>query len=213
MKAQPQVDDRERSLIARVCAGEKELFYELVRPHERRVYLAALSVLGNEADAEEVAQEAVLKALAHLAQFRSQAKFSTWLVQITINEARMRRRKDRRHLYDSIDAEHTGEEGDYTPRDFADWREIPAEALERKELVEALNRAIKALKPAYREVLVLRDVQGLSTVEASRVLGVSEANVRTRLLRARLMMRDHLAPGFDGAWSTGHKGWKQVRPW
>src|SRR6476620_6563760 len=91
----------DEELIRRIQAGEKELFYELVQPYERSVYLAALGILGNEADAEESAQEGVLKALSHLSQFRAEAKFSTWLIQIAINEARMRRRRDRKPLYDS----------------------------------------------------------------------------------------------------------------
>src|SRR5690242_7574715 len=98
-----QPEPREAQLIGRVLAGDHEAFYELVRPYERAIYFAAMGVLDNAADAEEVAQEAVLKAFNNLSKFRGEAKFSTWLVQITINEARMRFRKDRRHLYDSLD--------------------------------------------------------------------------------------------------------------
>src|SRR4051812_1044303 len=108
----------ELALIERVCAGEKQFFYELVQPHERAVYRAAFAILRNEHDAEDVAQEAMLKALAHLPSFRKEAKFSTWLIQITINEARMRLRKDRRNLYESIDEGAENAEGDYKPRDI-----------------------------------------------------------------------------------------------
>jgi RNA polymerase sigma-70 factor (ECF subfamily) len=205
--------DAESALIERVLAGEGECFYELIKPYERALYVAAQSVMQNEADAEDVAQEAVLKAFANLAEFRRESKFSTWLIQITINEARMRRRKNRPHLYDSLDEPQRGEEGDYMPRDFADWREIPSEALERKEVREALERAITALDPKYREVLMLRDVQQLSIAETAQALAISEANVKTRLLRARLQVRDALAPGVDGAWSAGENSWKKVRPW
>jgi len=204
---------REQGLIARVCAGEKELFYELVQPYERPVYLAAFSILQNEADAEDAAQEAVLKALANLTNFRGEAKFSTWLIQITINEARMRLRKNRPQLYESIDEQQTDDEGEYFPRDYADWREIPSEALQRKELRDALERAIASLKPRYREVFVLRDVQNVNIAETAKILGITEASVKTRLLRARLMMRDALAPGYDGAWQIGDGSWKKVRPW
>jgi RNA polymerase sigma-70 factor (ECF subfamily) len=200
-------------LVRRACEGDKDAFYCLVRPCERAIYVAAVSILNNPADAEEVAQEAVLKAFTHLAGFRAEAKFSTWLIQITINEARLRLRKDRRHLYDSLDERRTDAEGDYDPKDFADWREIPSEELKRAELRNALQRAMATLAPKYREVLILRDVQSLSTQETAEILGISEGNVKTRLLRARLQMRDALAPGIDGTWSAGKPEYKKVRPW
>src|SRR5690349_17223537 len=190
----------ETDLIRRVLGGEKEVFYQLIRPYERAVFLAAQTILQNEADAEECAQEAVVKAFTCLKNFRQESKFSTWLIQIAINEAKMRLRKDRRHLYDSIEDPGDNDEGDYTPRDFADWREIPSEELQRKELRQALERAISSLAPKYREVFVLRDVQDLSIAETAEALGISIASVKTRLLRARLMLRDALAPGIDGGW-------------
>jgi len=200
-------------LLRRACEGDQDAFYCLVRPCERAIFVAAVSILNNPADAEEVAQEAVLKAFTHLAGFRAEAKFSTWLIQITINEARLRLRKDRRHLYDSLDERRSDAEGDYDPKDFADWREIPSEELKRAELRNALQRAMATLAPKYREVLILRDVQSLSTQETAEILGISEGNVKTRLLRARLQMRDALAPGIDGTWSAGKPEYKKVRPW
>jgi RNA polymerase sigma-70 factor, ECF subfamily len=213
MKQASRTPEYELVLMARVCAGEKHLFYELIQPYERSVYIAAQSVLQNEADAEEVAQEAFLKALAHLASFRKESKFSTWLIQIAINEARMKRRKDRKGLYESIDQQHTDDEGDYFPRDFADWREIPSETLQRNELRQALQKALASLDEKYREVFVMRDIQNVSIAETAQALGITEASVKTRLLRARLQMRDALAPGFDGAWKVGDGSWKKVRPW
>ena len=207
------MDSNEAELIRRVSSGEKEAFYQLVKPYERAVYMAAMSVLNNQADAEEVAQEAVLKAFSNLARFRGESKFSTWLVRITINEARLKLRKDRRHLYASLDEPQSDEEGDYAPKDYADWREVPSEALERKELRDALKRAVAALPEKYREVLVLRDIQHLSIEETAQALGISTGNVKTRLLRARLQMRDALAPGFDGSWVTGKEEYEKVRPW
>lgn len=207
------VDANEADLIRRVCAGEKEAFYALVQPHEKAVYTAAMSILNNQADAEEVAQEAVLKAFSNLSRFRGEAKFSTWLVQITINEARLKRRKDRRHLYESVDEPKSDDEGDYFPKDFADWREIPSETAQRNELRDALKRAVAELPQKYREVLILRDIQHLSIEETAQVLGISTGNVKTRLLRARLQMRDALAPGFDGSWVTGKQEYEKVRPW
>ena len=149
-----QSNDREAALIQRVCRGEYEAFYELLRPYERAIYFAAMGVLSNPADAEEVSQETVLTAFRALPNFRFEAKFSTWIIQIAINESHMKVRKDRRHLYEAIKPEREDEEGDHRPEDFADWREIPSEELQRKELREALRWAMAALAPKYREVLI-----------------------------------------------------------
>jgi RNA polymerase sigma-70 factor, ECF subfamily len=191
----------ELALVRRVQAGDTNAFYDLIRPYERAVFLAAWGLVKNDADAEDVAQEAVLKAFKGLTNFRGDAKFSTWLIQIAINEARMKLRKDRRHLYESIEEGQQGDDGDYMPMDIADWREIPSEALERKEVRDALNNALNSLSDKYRTVLILRDAQQLSIAETAQALGISEANVKTRLSRARLQLRDALAPGFDGAWN------------
>lgn len=209
--AQPVLE--QDALLRRAMDGDAQAFCDLVRPHEKSIYFAAKSLLNNEADAEEVAQEAILKAFKALPKFRAESKFSTWIIQITINEAKMRLRKDRRHLYESLDSARENEEGDYIPRDFADWREIPSEALQQKQLREALTKALDSLAPKYRQVLVLRDVQQLSIKETAEILGISEANVKTRLLRARLQMRDALAPGIDGSWTTGRQEYEKVRPW
>jgi RNA polymerase sigma-70 factor (ECF subfamily) len=209
---QLRIEVTESELIRRVCDGDKEAFYQLMRPYERAIFVAARSVLENDTDAEEAAQEAVLKAFTHLVSFRGECKFSTWLIQITINESRMKLRKEHRHLYESIDEQRSNEEGDYWPKDYADWHEIPSEALERKELRQALRKAMNSLAPKYREVFVLRDVQHLSVSETAEALGLSQENVRTRLLRARLQMRDALAPGIDGGWSRGRE-YEKVRPW
>ena len=191
-----RASDRDVALIRQVLAGSCETFYELVQPYLKAVFVAAFSILRNEADAEEVAQEAILKAFKALAGFRQEAKFSTWLIQIAINEAKMKLRKDRRHLYKSIDEGQRMDDGDYVPNDFADWREIPSESLERKELRQALAKALDQLPEKHRSVLILRDVQHLSIAETAQVLGLSEPNVKTRLSRARLQMRDVLAPDF-----------------
>ena len=205
--------ESEAELLARVRAGEPDAFYELVRPCERGIYLTALSIVNNEADAEEVVQEAILKAFKAIGSFRAEAKFSTWMIQITMNEARMKLRKDRRHLYESLDHPKKGEDdGDYVPRDFADWREIPSEALENARLREGLKKALASLSEKYRQVLILRDIEHLNIAETAKLVGISESAVKTRLLRARLMMRDALAPGFDGAWKKGRQ-YEKVRPW
>jgi RNA polymerase sigma-70 factor (ECF subfamily) len=200
----------ESQLVERVLAGDHAAFYDLLRPYERMVFLSAMSVLNNEADAEEVSQEAILKAFKNLASFRREAKFSTWLVQITFNEARMRLRKYRAGQYDSIDAGVGTDEGEYIPVDFADWREIPSEALGRQELRHTLERALKSLPPIYRQIITLRDIEEMNTAETAEVLGITEASVKTRLSRARLMLRDALAPGYDGNWTAGGE-YKKVR--
>lgn len=192
--------ERESDLIRRIVNGDTELFYELIKPYERAVFLSAVSILGNHADAEEVAQEAILKAYRNLATFRQESKFSTWLIQIAINEARLRLRKDRRHLYDSIEGGLQNEDGDYIPTEFADWRPIPSEALQHRELRESLQSALDSLQEKYRTVLILRDVQQLSIAETAQLLGLTEENVKTRTSRARLQMRDRLAV------------WKSSRP-
>ena len=202
----------ETDLIQRICDGESELFTELVRPYQRMVYTTAVSILRNDHDAEEIAQEALFKAFKNLRQFRGECKFSTWITQITMNEARLRLRRQKRAAEESIDCGIDNEEGDYIPVDFADWREIPSEALQRKELRAVLQNAIASLKAIYRDVLILRDVQHLNVAETARILGISEPSVKTRLLRARFQVRDMLAPGFDGYWNMNSNSYKRVRP-
>src|SRR5215475_9709979 len=107
----------EETLIRRIREGEHELFYELIRPYERRVYSAAFAILRNEADAEDAAQEALLKAFKHIRQFRAEARFSTWLIQIAVNEARMRLRRERAGMIEPIDHQ-ASKATDYTPREF-----------------------------------------------------------------------------------------------
>jgi len=185
---------RDAELIARILSGERELFHELVRPYEKSVYFAAFSILQNEQDAEDAAQETVLKALKNLRNFRAESKFSTWLVSIAINEARARLRHARVLKFESVDESPPDEDGGFTPSVISDWREVPLEALERKELRELLQQAIAGLPEIYREVLLLRDVEEFSIAESAAALGVSEGVVKTRLLRARLMMQKVLAP-------------------
>jgi RNA polymerase sigma-70 factor (ECF subfamily) len=205
-------ETREHELIRRIQSGEPEKFYELVRPFERRVYAAAFAILRNEADAEDAAQEAMLKAFANLRQFRGEARFSTWLIQIAVNEARMGRRKDHANLIEPI-GEREDAEGVYTPREFADWHEVPSEALERREVRDLLLEALAALGSKYREVFVLRDVEHQSIQEVSETLGISTASVKTRLLRARLMLRDLLAPKLSGGWFSRLGFQKGTKPW
>jgi len=207
---------REQDLILSVQGGQKELFYELVRPYEKRVYAAALAILHNEQDAEDVVQEAMLKAFAKIGQFRAEARFSTWLIQITVNEALMRRRRGRIVVMEGIDDHRLGQgdsDRDYAPRDFADWREIPSETLERKEVRQRLAQALSSLDRKYREVFVLRDMEHLNIQETADALGISVASVKTRLLRARLMLRDMLAAGWEQGWFSRLPFEKGNKPW
>ncbi len=183
----------EASLLRRIRNGESDLFCELVKNCQRAIYTAAFSILRDAADAEEVCQEAILKAWAGLSRFRMQSKFSTWLVQITMNEARMRLRKDKKHRFRSIDGSVETGRGIYVPEQLIEWRRIPSKELERKRVREALVRAFESLPQKYREIFVLRDVQGLTIRQTAKLVGITENAVKTRLLRARLRMRDMLS--------------------
>jgi RNA polymerase sigma-70 factor (ECF subfamily) len=192
---------RDAELIARVLAGERELFHDLIRPYEKTLYYAAFSLLRNPADAEDAVQEAILKAYKALSNFRSESKFSTWLATIVLNEARGRLRHDRVVNFESIDDTPEREE-EVTPAVIADWREVPSESLERKEVRELIQQAIGGLPEIYRVVFICRDVQDLSIAETAKVLGIAEGLVKVRLLRARLMMQKTLAPKLQ----TGSRG-------
>jgi RNA polymerase sigma-70 factor (ECF subfamily) len=204
--------EHEAALIGRIQGGERELFYELIRPYERRVFVIVFSILRNEQDAEDAAQDAFLKAFKYLAQFRSESRFSTWLIQVAMNEARLRLRKSHLEIMRPI-VDQENEDGTYTPRDFTDWREIPSEALERKEIRERLVAALGSLAQKYREVFVLRDVEHMSIEDTALALGISAGAVKTRLLRARLMLRDLLSPGLEGIWTSHSQIPKGVKPW
>jgi RNA polymerase sigma-70 factor, ECF subfamily len=191
------VDRDEAALVRCIREGQKTLFHELIRPYERGIYLVAFSILYSQADAEEVAQEALLKAFVHLDELRKEDKFKSWLFLIVMNEARMRRRKNHQHLFEALDdeANETGD-GMFMPRQFADWRDVPSEALEKKEIRTAVQKALNRLPTRYQETFILRDLQHLSAAETGKVLGLSTPAVKTQLHRARLQMREQLAPLF-----------------
>jgi RNA polymerase sigma-70 factor (ECF subfamily) len=153
----------------------------------------ALSFVKNEMEAEDVAQEAVLKAFRNLANFHGKSKFSTWLISITLNEARTRLRRQNTVRMESLD-EPPEEGGKVSPALLRDWREIPSEVLERCEVRALLQKAIEELSPIYREVLVLRDIEELSTDETAGMLAISISSVKVRLHRARIMLQKELAP-------------------
>ena len=186
-------DRDEAQMIASILAGDTQQYHELIRPYERSVYKMALSFMKNESDAEDVAQEAFLKAFRKLADFRGQAKFSTWLISITLNEARGRLRRQSAVPMESLD-QTTEEGGHISPALLRDWREVPSEALERKEIRAILVEAIENLSPLYREVLLLRDVEEFSIEETAAALTITAGTVKVRLHRARMMMQKELAP-------------------
>ncbi len=187
--AAAQKREKENRLIDSVLAGEHENFHELIAPYRRGVYLTAYDVLQVEADAEEAAQEAFLKAFRALRSFRRESQFSTWLFRIAVNEARMKLRKRREVPLETIFPDED-DDGDYTPTMLADWREIPSEALLKEETRRLVRESIADLPEKYREVLTLRDVNGKNIAETSEILGISIGNTKVRLLRARLMLRD-----------------------
>jgi RNA polymerase sigma-70 factor (ECF subfamily) len=188
VRALPQ----ELEWIERILSGERDLFHELIRPYERTVYMTAVSILRDTAEAEDAAQEAMLKAYRGLSSFRGDAKFSTWLTSITLNEARSRLRKAAKVRVESLDS--TDHDEDFTPFLVADWREIPSETLEHEELLQHIEQAIQDLPPSYREVFLLRDKEEMSIEEIAQALGVKGNLVKVRLFRARMMLQKQLAP-------------------
>ena len=203
----------EPALISRILGGERHLFHELVRPHERAVYVAVYAVLHRHEDAEEAAQETMIKAMTHLDQLADPAKFKPWLLQIAVNEARLKRRRDHAALFESIE-NGADRDGDmFMPRDFADWREIPSETLQRKEIRLAISAALGKLPLIYREVFVLRDIEQLSTGECAESLGISQQAVKVRLHRARFRIREELAPVFKRGWFERVISFRGKKPW
>lgn len=182
----------EAALIAGTRAGDTSCFEALVRRYERRIYRLAGTIVKNESDAEEVTQEAFFKAFEHIEGFKGDSRFYTWLVRITINEALMKLRK-RRPERVSLDDPIAKEVGS-VPREIEDWGPNPEERYSQNELAQILSHAISELAPRLRIVFQLRDVEGLSTEETAGLLGISISAVKTRLLRARLALREKLYP-------------------
>ena len=202
----PQVPNlTEQEMIATILAGEIQLYHELIRPHERNVYVMALSYMKNEADAEDVAQEAIVRVFRKLSSFRAESKFSTWLISITINEARNRLRRQALVRMESLDQldEYKG----ISPALLRDWREIPSEAIERDEVRNSIQQAVAQLPDVYRQVFLLRDVEELTTSETAEALNISIPSVKVRLHRARMMLQKQLAPQLRTVNRTSKRGW------
>src|SRR3984957_16173923 len=199
----------EAEVIAAILAGDTQLYHELIRPHERSVYRMALSYMKNEADAEDVAQEAFIKAFRNLSTFRGDAKFSTWLISITLNEARNRLRRQSVIRMESLDGP-AGDNRGVSPALLRDWREIPLEVVERTEIRQLIQQAVESLPDIYRAVFLLRDVQELNVNETAEALGINIPNVKVRLHRARMMLQKQLAPQLKTINKTAKRRWL---PW
>jgi len=196
----------EAECIRRILGGEKDLFHELIRPCERGIYFLLLSLLKNETEAEDAAQETVIKVYLNLKNFRGDSQFRTWVLSIARNEGlgRLRRQTNRRE--DSLDAETDDQNGDFTPAILTSWREIPTEALEKKELAAILRAGIESLPEIYRNIIFLRDIEEMDIRETAAALGISEGAVKVRLHRARAMLQRRLAPQLKG-FAPKRKGW------
>jgi RNA polymerase sigma-70 factor, ECF subfamily len=176
-------------------AGDRAEFARLVEAYSERIYRLALKILNDEQDAEDVLQETFIKALRGLASFEGRSSLSTWLYRIAVNEALMMVRRRRPDAV-SIDAEKDDGEGESEPEEIVDWCCLPEGELMGTEARRFLDQAIQRLSPALRAVFVLRDIEGLSVKETAETLGLTEAVIKTRLLRARLKLREALSGYF-----------------
>jgi len=183
----------EAECIRRILAGEHHLFHELIRPCERAIYFLLLSLLHNETEAEDAAQETAIKVYRNLHLFRGESQFKTWVLSIARNEGLGRLRKMQNRREDSLD-ELTENAANPTPAILTSWREIPAEELERLELKTILNQSIQGLPEIYRNVVLLRDIEEMDVCETAAALGITEGTVKVRLHRARAMLQRALAP-------------------
>jgi RNA polymerase sigma-70 factor (ECF subfamily) len=185
-----QVSD-EQALVQAAKAGDVGAFEQLVKRYDRNVFRIAQHITQNREDAEDVVQDAFLKAYGNLEQFQGQSKFYTWLVRIAVNEALMKLRRRRPERMVSLDEEVKTDE-DSMPREVADWSPNPEQLYSQSELRDILGKTIQGLPPSFRTVFVLRDVEGLSTEETAEALDLSIPAVKSRLLRARLQLRERL---------------------
>ena len=207
--------ESETDLIQRFLAGQREIFHDLIRPYERMYYRQAYSILRNQEDAEEAVQQAMIGIFTHLSQLTERDKFKQWGLRIAQNEAKMIWKKRRQNLYESIDEGSSDGSSEMTsyPKQYADWHDLPSEVMEKREVREAVIRAIGELPEIYREVFMLRDVQQLNLAETMEVLGMNESVVKTRLHRARIMLRESLSPIFAKPERSVWERWKGMNPW
>jgi RNA polymerase sigma-70 factor, ECF subfamily len=185
----------ESGLLAKAREGDPAAFSELVNQYSRKIYRLAKHITQNDSEAEDVLQETFLKAFEHLGDFQGQSKFYTWIVRIAVNESLMKLRKRKSDRTVPLDEPlDTGE--DTVVREIAVWDENPEQQYSREEIGGILDEAIQSLKPTFRTVFVLRDIEELSTEETAQALGISVPAVKSRLLRARLQLREKLTRFF-----------------
>jgi RNA polymerase sigma-70 factor, ECF subfamily len=175
--------------------GDRAEFARLVHTYSTQIYRLALKMLNDSQDAEDVLQETFIKALRSIGTFQGRSSLSTWLYRIAVNEALMLMRK-RKPEFVSMDEERQDQEGDSEPVEIVDWCCLPESELESTETRRFLDQAMQRLSPALRAVFVLRDIEGLPVRDTAESLGISEVAVKTRLLRARLRMREELSAYF-----------------
>jgi len=188
----------EADCIRRILAGERQLFHDLIRPCERPIFFLLMSLLRNEAEAEDAAQDTAIKVYLNLKNFRGDSQFRTWVLSIARNEGLGRLRKAGSRREDSLDADTDDRTGDYTPAILTSWREIPSETLEREQLGILLRNAVEALPEIYRNVVLLRDIEEMDVRETAAALGITEGAVKVRLHRARALLQRDLAPQLKG---------------
>ena len=195
MTVSSQAGADETTLVAQSREGDTAAFGELVRRYEGKIFRLAQHVTQNREDAEDVLQETFMKAYEHLDQFQGNSKFYTWIVRIAVNQALMKLR--RRKTDKSVSLDETIDTGEDTMvREIAAWDEDPEQRFSRDELGGILDTAVQSLEPPYRSVFMLRDIDELSTEETAEALGLSVPAVKSRLLRARLQLREKLTRYF-----------------
>ncbi|MDZ7374117.1 MAG: sigma-70 family RNA polymerase sigma factor [candidate division KSB1 bacterium] len=191
----------DREILERVSGGDQEAFAELVREYAPRVYNLALRMLRNRQDAEDVVQETFLSAYEKIRTFDGRSSLYTWLYRIAVNASLMKLRS-KHHTKTFVPLDESDPEEFVRPV-LVDWSQHPAEKLLDQEAREVMERAIQALPDSYRSVFVLRDLEQLSTRETAKILGLSEDNVKTRLRRARLFLRNLLSEYFEEKAAAG----------
>jgi RNA polymerase sigma-70 factor (ECF subfamily) len=187
------VEDPDGGLVARAQAGDLGAFEELIRHHSSSIYRALMAILGNPEESQDAMQDALLSAFRHIKRFEGRSKFSTWLVSIARNTAlqRLRDRKDMQSLDESPEGE-----GEFRPRQIRAWQDNPEQIHSKSETKKLVEKSILGLPSKYRIVVMLRDIEQLSTEEVARQLGLTVPALKARLLRGRLMLRESLAPHF-----------------
>ena len=186
--------DPDAELVAEAQSGKLDAFEELVRRHSQLIYRTLVAILGNPTDAQDAMQDALLSAFKHIGGFQGRSKFSTWLVSIARNTA-LRQLRGRKNV-ESLDEGEYSEEGDFRPRQVRAWQDDPEQIYSKSEMRQLVEREILRLPAKYRVVVMLRDIEQLSTDEVARQLGLSVPAVKARLLRGRLMLRESLSPHF-----------------